>query len=79
MLARKPHIEHQWIGIPIRILIRHTVAERLALQIPRPHRHIARHFDDHAWRAQVIGFDVVQLVAVGDQADRQIVQPDRLL
>ncbi|OQP80010.1 hypothetical protein IM53_009125 [Xanthomonas phaseoli pv. dieffenbachiae] len=64
------HIQHQCRTIAIRILIRHGVPEGFALQAPRPYRHIAGWVDDQTRATEVVGFDVVQLVGVRQQADR---------
>ena len=57
-----------------------AVSERLAFGVPFLHRHVSHWVDHRRGRAQVVRLDVVQrLRGSGQQTDRKIVQPDRLL
>ncbi|MCW0399688.1 hypothetical protein NB688_002743 [Xanthomonas sacchari] len=75
---KKAHIEHERRPVLVRILVRGGGAEGFALQVPAPDRHVANRVDDGTRRAQVVRLHIAQR-GLGQHADRQIVQPDRLL
>ncbi len=78
-LSWEPNVERKRYTIPVRVLLRQRGAEGFSLHTPHPHRHIAHRIYDCARRAQVVWLHVMHLAAVGQQAYRRVIHPDRLL